>query len=267
MNEFSEVANLDQSLSVEVARPSSYSFLNDLSISEDVKRRLSLHLDRVVSGSNEVFLSPIGKNNDPERLSELLLAMLNKSTVINSVLMQMEISNLDKFGPRSIAKPWVDRRDSVLNYYSNRSGPSFELDYRKLNLRPISVINGIKLLKNNTNSGLPYYTRKSRVKDRVSRDFSSLIESDYPCILFTRTQEGNKTRNVWGYPIATTLNESLFYSPLLNYQRKLIWRSALIGPSAVDREVMRMVSQSVVTDKVLLSIDFSAYDASVSMSL
>jgi hypothetical protein len=124
-----------------------------------------------------------------------------------------------------------------------------------------------KFLKNNTNSGLPYLGRKSQFKSRVIRDFEHLLERNDPCMLFTRTQELGKTRTVWGYPMVETLNEMCYYRPLLEYQKKLNWRSALLGPKAVDESITNLIQLSISRGFSLVSCDFSSYDASVKIQL
>jgi hypothetical protein len=85
--------------------------------------------------------------------------------------------------------------------------------------------------------------------------------------MFTRTQEQLKTRTVWGYPMADTVNEMRYYSPLLDYQRKLDWRSSINSPDQVNRRITELINTARKEDKFLVSIDFSAYDASVKTTL
>jgi len=268
MSETPEFSNLDQSLQID-ADPSRYNFLYSLKVSKDVIRRLSLHLDRTVVGSKEVFLSPIGKEEDPSiTLSKFDKIFENNLGKMNKILLDLEYNNRGKYGPRSIAKPWSERRKSLVDYFS-ASTSTRSLVLKSINngrLRPLSLEEGIKLLKNNTNSGLPYYTRKSKVKMKTLEHFKDEINAEYPCILFTRTQEGGKTRNVWGYPMSDTLNEMLYYSPILNFQKRLVWRAALLGPDLVDRAITALVS-SAIDGKILYSVDFSAYDASINSYL
>jgi len=49
-----------------------FNFLNSLSYTSDVKRKLSQYLSSVVKGSNEVYLTPLGKNNDPDKLLSMV---------------------------------------------------------------------------------------------------------------------------------------------------------------------------------------------------
>lgn len=264
----SDFSNLDQSSQIS-AHPSRYKFLSELDLSPDVIRRLSLHLDRIVEGSSEVYLTPIGKNLDTQTiLEDFDLIFKRHSSLMNDDLTSFEMTNRSKFGPRSISKPWSERKSDLEAYFSNASS-TLKPEFYTLNrshLRPINLSNAVRYLKNNTNSGLPYYTRKSRVKDRFGENISEILNQNYPCILFTRTQEGNKTRNVWGYPISDTLKEMMFYVPLLAYQKSLSWRSALIGPDKVDFEITKMFN-SVKGNEFFYSVDFSSYDTTVSSGL
>jgi hypothetical protein len=109
--------------------------------------------------------------------------------------------------------------------------------------------------------------RKGDVKDEVASNLITYLEREDPCMLFTRTQEELKTRDVWGYPVADTLQEQRYFQPLLKVQRRLSWRSALIGPDAVDRAVTDLLNLAFATDRCLLSIDFSGYDKSIGYNL
>jgi hypothetical protein len=180
---------------------------------------------------------------------------------LTDLILVNERDNRSKFGPRSIAKPWGDRRSSVQDYFDLTNDslrlPDFLLPLGRGRLRPLSVDAAAAYLKSDTNSGLPFVTRKSQVRDQVVTDFNRLLGRKDPCVLFTRTQENNKTRNVWGYPIVDTLNEMMFYQPLLKYQRSLSWRSALCGPDIVDKNITRIIKDS--GSKYIVSIDFSSF--------
>jgi len=133
----------------------------------------------------------------------------------------------------------------------------------------LNVEQAIVYLKNNSNSGLPFYVKKVSVKSSLLSEkiFADLIARRDPCVLFTRTQENKKTRTVWGYPIADTLREMLFYRPVLEIQKHLKWRAALNTPEDVDRGVTDIINTAMKSNLGILSIDFSAYDASVKSGL
>lgn len=255
------------------ANPSSYPFLKDLNLDQDVQRRLTLHLDRIKLGDSNVYTSPIGKDHNPSSVLESWDVIFHsKASEMNDALIKLELDNKAKFGPRSIAKPWFERFDSLKDYYSPK--PKLSVDMTsdlhlslKGRLRPLSVEAASKLLKNNTNSGLPYYKNKGLVKDRTVRKLEYLLSRRDPCILFTRTQEGNKTRNVWGYPCADTLEEMRYYRPVLSHQSNLSWRSALSGPDAVSIFITKIVREAVDNGYDLWSGDVSAFDACISPQL
>lgn len=241
--------------------------LNFLGLDQDVVKRLSVYFESVERGNSQVYLTPMGKDHSPESiLAGWDRIVQSNSHKLSKPLIDLELANRSKFGPRSIAKPWKDRRDDVSNYFSGRSEENkpFSIIKPVNSLRPVSITSGIDRLKNNTNSGLPYFTKKRIIKPYLQERFESLIKRNDPCILFTRTQEGNKTRTVWGYPIADTLLENVYYIPLLEFQRRLDWRSAIRGPEEVDKAVTRLVDFAAANGLTLVSIDFSQYDATVS---
>jgi hypothetical protein len=245
-----------------------YGFLESLDLSEDVRLRLSLLLSRTLSGSDEVYVTPYGKNHDPEKLLEEWdrIVDANKDK-LNKALTELEESNRSKFGPRSIAKDWGDRRELITAYFGdstfNFNDSELVLSDTTRRLRPLSLDSATSYLKNNTNSGLPFYVPKGKVKEEVLANFDSLLFRKDPCVLFTRTQESKKTRAVWGFPIADTLNEMRYYRPVLDIQRLLNWRSAIVHPDEVDKKITELINYSQSSGETLISMDFSSYDATL----
>lgn len=247
-----------------------FDFLDKLDIDQDVKERLSINLLRTLSGSNEIYVTPIAKEHGADKLlsgwDKVFHA--NKS-VMNNALINIEGEQKLKYGPRSIAKPWSERREGTLAYFERNN-----VDYSALTclpdnlrdkgiLRPLSLGNASKFLKNSTNSGLPFYTKKGKIKERLLERFDSYLSRKDPCVLFTRTTEQRKTRDVWGYPIADSLNDMRYSRPLFEYQRKLHWRSALRGPEQVNKKMTKIITEGRRLGLALLSQDFTAYDRSI----
>lgn len=249
-----------------------FDFLNKLDLDQDVVRRLSILLQGVIKGSEDIYVTPITRNASPSiLLNEWDAIFQSKISLINEPLKDLELSNRSKFSPRSIAIPWKERISSIKDYFNVDEnipdiGPLADVERGNF-LRPISLTNAVKILKNDTNSGLPYYKRKSLIKEIAERDFHKLAETHYPCVLFTRTQEDRKTRNVWGYPIYDTINEMMYYKPYLDYERRLAWRACLNGPKQTDIAVTKIIDNCTSTKMKLISIDFSAFDASISPKL
>lgn len=248
-----------------------FGFLNSLDLSNDVIRRLSLNLSSIVEGRDEVFRSPTGGDLSPDSILNGWDAIYQE-TLENIVpeLQDMEMANRSKFGPRSIAVPWSERKQSVYDSFKRSDALKSLPNQQRISppsnrsrLRPLTLKKAASYLKPSTNSGLPFYVKKRNVLDDVLVNFDSLIKRKDPCVLFTRTQENKKTRTVWGYPIADTLNEMRFYRPLLDYQKTLEWRSALTTPENVDNNMTNLILMSRLLDNPIVSLDLSQYDTTV----
>lgn len=249
-----------------------------------VKGGIPRLIESAKAGSDQVLLSPFGEQNNPEQLLKDWDAIFQSNlSMMSDELIEIEAAQRSKYGPRSIQKNWEERKADVYSYFSDHSLPKEKIDAietvipiaAKLNaasrsLRPLTESNTLKYLKNATNSGLPYFKRKGLIKDHLISDLSKLSELDKegntPCVMFTRTQEQGKTRAVWGYPIFHTFNEMRYFQPFLNLERLFNWRSALGGPDVTDRRIQYLMDQSR-SDETFISIDFSAYDASINYQL
>jgi len=256
--------------------------LSALNLKPDVLNRVSLLIENTVKGNTEVFSSPIVKERTPESVLSGLDDIINSNIdKLNEPLRDIELQNRSKFGPMSIAKTWEERRESLVQSFergeADRTFEPYDLTSPE-RLRPIDVAKGIELLKNDTNSGLPDMTKKKNVKpllkghtlDTLFTTVSHMFDNNWyelSCLLFTRTQENGKTRNVWGYPVMVTLLEMLFYRPLLELQSKQFWRAALRKPDDVSLGVTKVIDYCLRNGYAILSIDFSAYDNSIKVSL
>lgn len=250
-----------------------YAFLSVLNLAKEAQNRVSTYLDTIVKGNDQVIESPYVSNLGRESILEGWdkIYEANKSKC-NQTLIDIDMSNRAKAGPRSIAEPWSVRKESALSSFvgDNNLGSMLGDAVTTLSaLRPISFEKAIGYLKNTTNSGLPFAVKKGRAKEfyMLSSEYVKLLARKDPCMLFTRTQEVRKTRDVWGYPMADTINEMRFYRPLLEYQRKLSWRSALNLPEDVDQAVTKLILKAVDEKLKIVSIDFKSYDKSVKSGL
>jgi len=243
--------------------------LSSLDLKPEVEDSISQMMSRVVQGNNDVIKGPLADIPDIfEEFKEWFEAMQSKDPLIPELL-EVENSNQEKFGARSIAKPWSERIEGVEAYFDveGETLPHLVLPQNSARLRPLSLQTASEYIKKTTNSGLPYLKKKGLILKEAVANFKELLNRQDPCILFTRTQESGKTRPVWGFPVADTLNEMMFYRPLLEFQKKSGYRSAVIGPEAVDTSVSELMKFASANDLMLLSIDFSAYDTSISPQL
>lgn len=229
------------------------------------KNILTRLLDRTVKGQGDNFLSPIANDRTPE---EILVGWDNifeqNKSKINKVLDKSEMNQRSKFGSRSEAKPWSERREKLYSSFG-RGADLTKVDVPMLGqpgrLRPLAIDAAAKYLKSSTNSGLPFMMKKSLVKDIVTNDIDTYY-GKYPAVLFTRTQEGGKTRDVWGYPIADTLVEMKYYRPLLSHQLQQPWRAALRNPASLDAAMNKFISNSKKRGLYMLSNDVELFDDS-----
>jgi hypothetical protein len=240
--------------------------LSSIKLDSDVTKRLSQSLHSIETGSDDVLRTPfLNDLSESDALSKFDEVFKSKVEKLPQALSELELSNREKFGPRSISVPWTERRASLMEYFQPDSHKeSINIQKTSGRLRRISAENALKLLKNQTSSGLPKLKKKGVVKQRLLSTLEDQLAALYPCVLYTRTQEMQKTRNVWGYPIADTLNEMRLFSPLLEYHKThSSWRSSLLGPDSVDSRLTKLLN----LPGKHVSIDFSAYDASVKLHL
>lgn len=243
--------------------------VDSLDLKPEVEDLLSRMMSSIVQGNDNVIKGPLANNPDIfDDFKDWFEAMQLKEPLIPELL-DVEKSNQEKFGPRSIAKPWSERIEGTEEYFKafHPSLPQIQLPQGSGRLRPLGIQNASEYIKRTTNSGLPYLTKKGNVLKEAIANFKELLSRQDPCVLFTRTQESGKTRPVWGFPIADTINEMMFYRPLLEFQKKTGYRSAVIGPEAVDTSVSELMKFASSKGLSLLSIDFSAYDTSISPEL
>jgi len=238
--------------------------LDDLAL-----EKLNLNNQRIIKGTEDIITTPLVKNSSVEEvISGWNKVFHENNDLMNDFLKEIESKQKDKISARSQAKPWSDNKDSLYDYF-NRDKPSYTYKpvFKSDNvLRPISISKAVDFLKNSTSAGLPSMLKTGDIKDKLVNEsyLKSLLSVDYPCVLFTRTQESWKTRYVWGYPKSNALNEMKYYKPLQAVQKKMRWRSALVGPEATDEAMTRMINFAVHNNLLLLSVDFTAYDSSVS---
>ncbi len=237
--------------------------ITSINLDSDVTKRLSQSLASIETGSDEILRTPFLKDlSEAEALQKFDNVVLSQIENLPQALQELELSNREKFGPRSISVPWIQRRATLEEYFQPDSQQESIGTVHKSSgrLRRISNANALKLLKNQTSSGLPKLKKKVVVKPKLLSTLDDQLEEKYPCVLYTRTQEALKTRNIWGYPISDTLNEMTVFQPLLGYHKThSSWRSSLSGPDSVDRRITHLLN----LPGKYVSIDFSSYDAYV----
>jgi hypothetical protein len=221
---------------------------------------LSLNNKRITEGSDESIVNPAYDDISDERIEEEVEKILS-SVNLTEELRKIEDSNLSKFGPRSLAKSWGDRRESLYDYYHDQDHDPGGFEATDGRLRPCSLKSVQSSLLKSSSAGLPYMKKKGLVLNEALSNHES-EEGVYPCVLYTRTQEQGKTRNVWGYPISDTMREQSIFIPFLNHEKTLHYRAALLGPDEVDAAITKLI-MTKSDSELVLNVDFSAYDATI----
>jgi hypothetical protein len=102
-------------------RPNRRGDIAKLGLSDDAFNRLSHNLLRLVQGSNLAIVSPIFEGRTPKNILEGWDKVYQQQAgTLRATLAEMESSNRSKFGPRSLAKPWEERRDDILLSFAKR---------------------------------------------------------------------------------------------------------------------------------------------------
>lgn len=244
-----------------------FNFLKKLNLDDEAVMKFANSLERLNKGDDNVLLTPLGDSLDPydflEGWQSILLANIDK---LNDPLIKLESNSKTKFGPRSRALPYSEREQSIRCSWTNQDDkhiPKFKELVGPGYLIPIGMGKAKTKIKLSSSAGLPFVAKKSKVVDKLLSNFDSYHNRKDPCVLFTRTGENWKTRNIWGFPFADTFYDMLFYVPLLLHQRTLPWRSSLVGEYEVACKITEIIDFAISTGRIIYSIDFAGFDASV----
>lgn len=246
-----------------------FDFIKRLNIPEKLYPAVVSNLADILKGSDNKYMSPLGKTYIPITLLYEWEKVFKKNAhKLNAPLLEIEREQRSKFGPRSIQKPWIERRPGLIASFhsqiANFNPNFFHFNDGKGLLAPISVAETVLKVRKNTNSGMPRLSSKGKVQNDLLENFDELLERKDPCMLFTRTAESGKTRNVWGYPFVDIFYEMMFFVPFLEHMREKYWQASVISPVLVDTRLTEMILTAIRTNRLLYSVDFDGFDASVS---
>lgn len=245
-----------------------FHFLKRLCIPDKALQRIAIQLACTLKGSEEKCPTPLAATvGTIEMLFEWTQIFEQHTNRLNAPLLELERANRAKFSPRSISVPWSQRIAGLdASYMHQDPNHIAKMHYEPgdHSMFPVSFDRAIGELKMKTAASLPYMAKKGKVIDDVKANYETLLKRKDPCCLYTRTTEMKKTRNVWGYPIADTIFEMMFYVPLLDFVKKNCWhRAAVISPDCTAQRITELIKYAMSNDLVLYSVDFAAFDASV----
>lgn len=185
--------------------------------------------------------------------------------------------------PRSIYEP-KQLYDALERYASEQSEPltwdkhiaygfrkAFKYFAKPKDQEPLKILKEVgqlnKALKMSKSSGLPLMTSKleslTYSYDRESQIRLGL-KAPNPCVAYKRTQKGNKTRLVWGYPLEMTIMEARFARPIID------WFTCHPSPMAFGQRKLDLGAKlhRYFEDEAgtTVCLDYSKYDTSIPRS-
>lgn len=198
-------------------------------------------------------------------------------------LLDYENDLRSKVGPLSIMKPLEQRLSDIDSYYDSillESNPILD-DALACVIKEMSKGRGLRLrsqqrtvdtMKKSTNSGSPYFTKRSTVVDKtvpcvVDNTMQYLPHSEWNicAILGWRGQEGGplpedvKQRVVWMFPFAVNIEELRVYQPLIEMCQKFNYVPAWVSMESVDERITKLFDTKDPEDLIVCT-DFSKFD-------
>lgn len=248
---------------------------------------------RVRRGNLKEYRTPFYKRKSVEQVIREWLPTLEKVKQKWPSLWDFENDLAEKVGPMSIMKPLSQRMKDIDLYYdlilkeskpvsqSAVAATQREFNIGRLNIRSIDdTINGMRL---STNSGSPFFTKRSDVVDSTIPCFCNIEGQDVvqildgvkwnaAAVLGWRGQEGGPTaddvkqRVVWMFPFAVNVNELQFYQPAIELCQRFNLVPAWISNRAVDERITRLFDTKGKQDDIICT-DFSKFDQHINVHL
>nr|UAW00610.1 MAG: RNA-dependent RNA polymerase [Porcine picobirnavirus] len=249
---------------------------------------LTAYFGTVRQGQPEVYRTPFGKGRSVQQLLAEWMPSLDSLSKQWPTLLEFENDLAKKVGPMSVMFPLKDRLKDIDHYYEDILLPQKPIDSRAIQavinefdvtagVRVRTQANTVELMKKSTNSGNPYFLRKSLVTDETipcSISAAPTIPQQYLmgdtnwnmcAILGWRGQEGgpNKTdvkqRVVWMFPYAMNIEELRYYQPAIETAQDFNLVPAWVSMESVDQRITRMFDTKAKNDLVVCT-DFSKFD-------
>lgn len=250
---------------------------------------LRAYFQHVVEGQPDEYRTPFFKSEPLVRVLSEWTTHLSKLKDSYPDLYKFEIDLGKKVGPMSIMKPLSERMKDIDAYYDLISLDQVPVDKYAIlaafnewkhiaGMRHRSQNTTVDNMKKSTNSGSPYFRKRSTVtKDTLPCDvyqrgisteqFLKYYDEWLACAtLGWRGQEGGpdrkdvKQRVVWMFPYAVNIEELSVYQPLvaaIQKSRTLI--PAWVGLNEVDLAITRMFDTKSKSDYVICT-DFEKFD-------
>jgi hypothetical protein len=241
---------------------------------------LNSFLDSTERGQPDDYRTPMWNKAPREEVLAAWQKVVDAIDVDSQMpgLRQIEEQQKEKVGPYSIMKPFEERKDDVLDYFTTPSKHDRPIpreviklvkrELRKGSLSLKSDANVLDDMKLSTNSGSPYFGKRRNVIESTFE--SSHDDYEYAAVLGWRGQPGGiapsdvKQRVVWMFPFKVNIKELAFYQPLT-----LAWQTdntfpALISLRDVEIEMTKLFD-SKADDDLVIATDFTKFDQSINI--
>lgn len=265
---------------IETKRPDLTCYFADSAISS-----LRAYCGRTDQGTTDDYRTPLfGKRPREEVLSEWA-PTLERGLRDFPDLMEYENDQAGKVGPLSIQKPLSERLDDVENYYREVHLPSAPVSDEAVGaviqewgskiggLRVKSLESTWDEMKKSTNSGNPFFMRKSAAYDKFGLGIlenGKLAKLDGRnwepiAILGWRGQEGGlepddvKQRVIWMFPMTLNVEELSFYQAQISACQKANLVPPWNGNDSVDLSMTELFKTKGANDPIICT-DFSRMD-------
>jgi hypothetical protein len=173
-----------------------------------------------------------------------------------------------KFTPEMLEKPLEKYfTPPVMNYDSNLLYQAVRKVSRMFyvgKLRPSQL--GIDPVDPSTSSGAPLFERKGDVLLIELKRARAIMRGmcPPPVTVFHRGKNDEEARPVFGYPMAMTLLENMFFKP---YQRQLVRQHGPYVGGRTNPQLGGDVNELRWKSRWLLELDYSKFDGSISSTL
>lgn len=249
---------------------------------------LRAYFNHVVEGQSKVYDTPFARGESTQDL------LSRWSTVLKSIsdkwpsLFEFEMDLAKKVGPMSVMKPLSERISDIDSYYDGILLPSQAIDDNAVAavVREFSKLGGLRLrssentwryMKKNTNSGSPFFKKRSSVIGGTlpgwatrwsnSEVVQQLKDRSWKAaaVLGWRGQEGGedidsvKQRVVWMFPLMVNIEELRCYQPFIEAAQRFDLVPAWVSMESVDKRITAMFDTKADDDLVVCT-DFSKFD-------
>lgn len=239
----------------------------------DVPQKALPYLQSVVKGSNLSLRSAMFKDQDPETVIQTWRKELDSTlSQADARLSSYEDKEEGNIGPKSVRLPLTERLPDVESYYLSTRTPTvdvrevindtlFHPGIHQNRAVPISGWKAAENLPMNTNSGLPWFSKRKFVKgEAIAAEKAGNYEA--PAVIGWRGQSNGtdipKQRVVWIVSFKTNIREARYTQVAHNYLRNFPCFAAWIGMDAVDHEMTNIFNTEL--NGVILSSDQTKWD-------